>query len=56
MTSTQGIHPDEAAEMVFAGVRAGQFWIWTSDSFEPLLEPRYEAMLARQLSPSAQFD
>ena len=56
MTSTQGRPPDEAAEMVFAGVRAGQFWIPTTDSYEALLEPRHAAILARELSSSAQFD
>jgi len=56
MTSTQGRHPDEAAEMVFAGVRAGQFWIPTTDSYEALLTPRHEAILRRELAGSAQFD
>jgi NAD(P)-dependent dehydrogenase (short-subunit alcohol dehydrogenase family) len=56
MTSTQGRPPDEAAEMVFAGVRAGQFWIPTTDSYEALLQPRHAAILARNLSSSAQFD
>jgi NAD(P)-dependent dehydrogenase (short-subunit alcohol dehydrogenase family) len=56
MTSTQGRPPDEAAEMVFAGVRAGQFWIPTTESYEALLEPRHAAILARNLSSSAQFD
>ncbi len=56
MTSTQGRPPDEAAEMVFAGVRAGQFWIPTTESYEALLEPRHAAILARELSSSAQFD
>lgn len=56
MTSTQGRHPDEAAEMVFAGVRAGDFWIPTSDSYETLLTPRHEAILRRELAGSAQFD
>jgi NAD(P)-dependent dehydrogenase (short-subunit alcohol dehydrogenase family) len=56
MTSTQGRPPDEAAEMVFAGVRAGDFWIPTTESYEALLVPRHAAILARELSSSAQFD
>jgi NAD(P)-dependent dehydrogenase (short-subunit alcohol dehydrogenase family) len=56
MTSTQGRPPDEAAEMVFAGVRAGQFWIPTTESYEELLSPRHDAILRRELSSSAQFD
>jgi len=56
MTSTQGRPPDEAAEMVFAGVRAGDFWIPTTERFEDLLRPRYEAVLRRELAGSAQFD
>jgi NAD(P)-dependent dehydrogenase (short-subunit alcohol dehydrogenase family) len=56
MTSTQGRPPDEAAEMVFAGVRAGDFWIPTTESYEDLLRPRYDAVLRRTLASSAQFD
>ena len=56
MTSTRGIHPDDAARIVFDGVRAGRFWICTSDSYEPLVRQRYEAMLQSELAPGAQFD
>jgi NAD(P)-dependent dehydrogenase (short-subunit alcohol dehydrogenase family) len=56
MTSTQGRPPDEAAEMVFAGLRAGDFWIPTTERYEELLRPRYDAVLRRELSSSAQFD
>jgi NAD(P)-dependent dehydrogenase (short-subunit alcohol dehydrogenase family) len=56
MTSTRGIHPDEAARMVFEGVRAGNFWICTSDSFGPLVQQRYDSMLRSELAPGAQFD
>lgn len=56
MTSTTGRPPDEAAEMVFAGVRAGDFWIPTTESFETLLEPRHASVLRRELPSSAQFD
>jgi NAD(P)-dependent dehydrogenase (short-subunit alcohol dehydrogenase family) len=56
MTSTQGRSPDEAAAMVFAGVRAGDFWVPTTESFEALLRPRYDAILRRELPASAEFD
>ena len=56
MTTTRGRPPDEAAEMVFAGVRAGDFWIPTTESYEDLLRPRHEAMLGRELAGSQQFD
>ena len=56
MTTTQGLPPDHAAEMVFAGVRAGQFWIPTTESYEELLAPRHAAILRRELASSAQFD
>ncbi|MEX0665915.1 MAG: SDR family NAD(P)-dependent oxidoreductase [Acidimicrobiia bacterium] len=56
MTSTQGRHPDEAADIVFDALRAGQFWITTSESFGELLQPRFESILAHELPGSAQFD
>jgi len=56
MTTTRGIHPDEAARIVFEGVRAGRFWICTADSYEPMVRQRYDAMLRSELAPGAQFD
>lgn len=56
MTTTQGRSPDEAGEMVFAGVRAGDFWIPTTEHYQELLSPRHESILRRELSSSAQFD
>ena len=56
MTSTQGRPPDDVGDIVFAGLRAGQFWIPTTDHYEELLRPRFEAMLALELPTSAQFD
>jgi NAD(P)-dependent dehydrogenase (short-subunit alcohol dehydrogenase family) len=56
MTSTQGRPPDDVGDIVFAGVRAGQFWIPTTDRYEELLRPRFEAMLERRLPTSANFD
>jgi hypothetical protein len=56
MTSTQGRHPDEAADIVFDAVRKGEFWIPTTDRYEELMRPRFDSMLARELPGSAQFD
>ena len=56
MTSTQGRHPDEAADIVFDAVRNGDFWIPTTDRYEELMRPRFESMLARELPSSANFD
>jgi len=56
MTTTQGRHPDEAGDLVFEALRAGQFWITTSDTFDEILQPRFDAIHARELPCSAQFD
>jgi NAD(P)-dependent dehydrogenase (short-subunit alcohol dehydrogenase family) len=56
MTSTQGRHPDEAAAIVFDAIRAGQFWITTSDSYDDLLRPRFDSIIRHELPGSAQFD
>jgi len=55
-TSTGGRHPDEVADLVFDAVRAGQFWTTTTDGYEPLIRGRYDALLARAMPPTAQFD
>jgi NAD(P)-dependent dehydrogenase (short-subunit alcohol dehydrogenase family) len=55
-TSTGGRHPDEVAAIVFDAVRAGQFWIPTTDGFEPLIRRRYDALLDRAMPPPADFD
>jgi NAD(P)-dependent dehydrogenase (short-subunit alcohol dehydrogenase family) len=55
-TSSGGRHPDEVAAIVFDAVRAGQFWIPTTDGYEPLVRARYDALLARSMPPTAQFD
>jgi NAD(P)-dependent dehydrogenase (short-subunit alcohol dehydrogenase family) len=55
-TSTGGRPPDEVAEIVFDAVRARQFWIPTTDGFEPLVRNRYDALLDRAISAPAEFD
>ena len=52
-TSTGGRPPDEVAEIVFDAVRARQFWIPTTDGFEPLMRDRYDAILKRLMPPPA---
>ena len=55
MTTTVGIPPEEAAGIVFDGVRSGQFWICTTERFAEVLAPRFEAILRHELPPSVQF-
>lgn len=55
MTSERGLPPIEAARVVFDGIRAGDFWICTTDAYEEIMQPRFDAMLARQLPPGAQY-
>lgn len=55
-TAKEGRHPDEVADMVFDAVRAERFWIPTTDSYEQLLQPRFDALLARSIGPSVNFD
>jgi NAD(P)-dependent dehydrogenase (short-subunit alcohol dehydrogenase family) len=55
-TSAGGRHPDEVAAIVFDAVRAGQFWIPTTDGYDELIRGRYEALLDRRMPPTAQFD
>jgi len=55
-TSTGGRHPDEVAAIVFDAVRARQFWVPTTDGFDALIRGRYDALLARAMPPTAQFD
>ncbi len=55
MIAEKGREPDEAGEIVFAGIRAGDFWITTMDDLDPLLRERSDAMLARTLPGGAQY-
>ena len=57
MTSQTGRPPDDAADIVFAGVRAGQFWITTmeEDGYQALIKGRYDALLDHALPPSTGF-
>lgn len=55
MTAERGIPPVDAARMVFDGIRAGQFWICTTDAYDAILAPRCEALLAHRLPPGAEY-
>jgi NAD(P)-dependent dehydrogenase (short-subunit alcohol dehydrogenase family) len=57
MTSHAGRPPDDVADIVFAGVKAGQFWITTmeEDGYQALIRGRYDALLDHALPPSAGF-
>jgi len=55
MTSERGLPPIEAARIVFDGIRAGDFWICTTEAYESILAPRCEAILERRLPPGAQY-
>jgi len=55
MIATKGREPDEAGEIVFAGIRAGQFWITTMDDLAPLMQERYDAIRAFELPVGAQY-
>lgn len=55
MTATQGIPPVEAGRRVFEGLRAGQFWICTSERYPEILRPRCDALLEHRLPPGAQY-
>lgn len=58
MTSQTGRPPDDAADIVFAGVQAGQFWITTmeEEGYQALIRGRYDALLEHRLPPPSQFD
>ena len=55
LIAEKGREPDDAGEIVFAGIRAGDFWITTMDDLDPLMEERYDAIRARQLPGGAQY-
>jgi NAD(P)-dependent dehydrogenase (short-subunit alcohol dehydrogenase family) len=55
LIAEKGREPDEAGEIVFAGIRAGDFWITTMDDLDPLMQERYDAIRARQLPGGAQY-
>ena len=55
MTAERGIPPIEAAAIVFDRIRAGDFWICTTDRYDEIVRPRNEAILEHRLPPAAQY-
>jgi len=51
-----GRPPDEVAGLVFDAVRAGRFFITTTDATEGMLRERYDAVLAGELPPMTDWD
>jgi NAD(P)-dependent dehydrogenase (short-subunit alcohol dehydrogenase family) len=56
LTAKSGRPPDEVAGLVFDAVRSGRFYITTTDATETILRERFDAVLAGELPPLAQFD
>jgi NAD(P)-dependent dehydrogenase (short-subunit alcohol dehydrogenase family) len=54
-TAAQGRHPDEVGAIVFDAVRAGQFWIPTSDGYDALLSSRADALARRAIPETTDF-
>jgi NAD(P)-dependent dehydrogenase (short-subunit alcohol dehydrogenase family) len=56
LTAKRGRPPEEVAGLVFDAVRSGRFYVTTSDATEGILRERFDAVLAGELPPLAQFD
>ncbi len=55
LLATKGREPDDAGLMVFEGLRAGKFWISTTDDFERLMTERFDALKACALPIGADY-
>ena len=57
MVGEHGLTPTHAANIVFDGIRAKQFWICTANEslYQGLMRSRYEAILEHELPPGAQY-
>jgi NAD(P)-dependent dehydrogenase (short-subunit alcohol dehydrogenase family) len=49
ITVDRGIPPAEAARIVFDRIQANEFWICTTDLYDEILRPRWEAILDHRL-------
>src|SRR6266540_2244968 len=56
LTSKGGLPPAEVAGLVFDAVRSGRFYITTTDVTEQMLRERFDAVVAGEFPPPAQFD
>lgn len=55
LLATKGRDPDDAGVMVFDGLRAGKFWISTTDAYERLMVERFDALKASALPIGADY-
>jgi NAD(P)-dependent dehydrogenase (short-subunit alcohol dehydrogenase family) len=55
LLATKGREPDDAGVMVFDGLRAGKFWISTTEDYERLMAERFEALRACALPIGADY-
>jgi NAD(P)-dependent dehydrogenase (short-subunit alcohol dehydrogenase family) len=54
--ASRGLDPDEVAVMVVAAIRAGDFYIPTSDTYDEQIRSRYDDMIARRAPRSITYD
>jgi NAD(P)-dependent dehydrogenase (short-subunit alcohol dehydrogenase family) len=55
LLATKGREPDDAGVIVFEGLRAGKFWISTTDDYERLMAERFDALKACALPIGADY-
>jgi NAD(P)-dependent dehydrogenase (short-subunit alcohol dehydrogenase family) len=55
LLATKGREPDDAGMIVFEGLRAGKFWISTTDDYERLMAERFDAVKACALPIGADY-
>jgi len=52
----RGLPPEEVAALVFDSVRGGRFYVTTTDVTGDMLRERFDAIVAGEFPPPAQFD
>jgi NAD(P)-dependent dehydrogenase (short-subunit alcohol dehydrogenase family) len=55
LLATKGREPDDAGAIVFDGLRAGEFWISTTEDYERLISERFDALRACALPIGADY-
>ena len=56
LTGERGLAPAEVAALVFDAVRGDRFYVTTTDVTEDMLRERFDAIVAGDFPPPAQFD
>ncbi|HKA93729.1 MAG TPA: SDR family NAD(P)-dependent oxidoreductase [Acidimicrobiia bacterium] len=56
LTGERGLAPAEVAALVFDAVRGDRFYVTTTDVTEDMLRERFDAIVAGEFPPPAQFD